>query len=68
MGTTLRGRTLTSWPGPQTDITNAGATWHDERVVVCGSGPSVLVTSRGPTDLPAFRDAAVERFAAVGPR
>jgi protease I len=56
-------RTLTSWPSLRTDITNAGGTWRDERVVVCESGPNALVTSRNPQDLPAFCDTLVQRFA-----
>lgn len=46
----VRGRTLTSWPSLQTDLTNAGAKWVDQEVVVDGN----LVTSRNPDDLPAF--------------
>ena len=46
----VKGRTLTSWPSLKTDLTNAGATWTDERVVVDGN----LITSRNPDDLPAF--------------
>jgi protease I len=46
----LRGRTLTSWPSLRTDLTNAGATWVDEEVVVDGN----LITSRKPDDLDAF--------------
>jgi protease I len=52
----LQGRTLTSWPSLRTDITNAGGTWTDERVVVDGN----LITSRNPDDLPAFVSALVE--------
>ena len=40
----VRGRTLTSWPSLHKDLTNAGATWVDEEVVTCGSGPNVLAT------------------------
>ncbi|MER7931367.1 type 1 glutamine amidotransferase domain-containing protein [Streptomyces sp. NPDC093272] len=50
----VRGRTLTSWPSLRTDIRNAGGTWVDEQVQVCGAGPSTLVTSRRPDDLKAF--------------
>ena len=60
----VRGRTMTSWPSLQTDLRNAGATWTDEEVVVDTSGPSVLVTSRNPDDLPAFCRTLVERFSA----
>jgi protease I len=52
----VRGRRLTSWPSLQTDITNAGGEWVDERVVVDGN----LVTSRKPDDLPAFCSALLE--------
>lgn len=45
-----RGRTMTSTPGIRDDLTNAGATWVDEPVVVDGA----IITSRRPPDLPAF--------------
>ncbi|HEX4152902.1 MAG TPA: type 1 glutamine amidotransferase domain-containing protein [Steroidobacteraceae bacterium] len=47
---TARGHKMTSWPSLKTDLTNAGAQWVDEEVVVDGK----LVTSRKPDDLPAF--------------
>lgn len=46
----IKGRTLTSYATIQDDIRNAGATWKDEEVVVDGN----LVTSRQPSDIPAF--------------
>lgn len=46
----VRGRTLTSWPSVRTDLTNAGARWVDDAVVVDGN----LITSRNPSDLDAF--------------
>jgi protease I len=58
----VRGRRMTSWPSLRTDLTNAGATWVDEEVVV--DGP--LVTSRNPDDLDAFGAAIVEVFAKAG--
>jgi len=58
----VRDRTLTSWPSLRTDLRNAGAAWVDEQVVVCEKGPSVLVTSRRPQDLPAFCAAFTEVF------
>lgn len=58
----VRGRTLTSWPSLQTDIRNAGGSWVDEEVHVCESGPSVLVSSRKPDDLPAFNQQLVAAF------
>ena len=50
-----RGRRLTSWPSLKTDLTNAGAQWVDEEVVVDGN----LVTSRKPDDIPAFSRAVI---------
>lgn len=59
----VRGRTITSWPSLQTDLTNAGASWVDEQVVVDAEGPNTLVTSRNPDDLDAFNQALVEAVA-----
>jgi protease I len=59
----LDGRTLTSWPSLQTDITNAGGTWVDEQVHVDAAGGSTLITSRKPDDLDAFCATLVEQFA-----
>lgn len=56
-------RTVTSWPSLRTDLTNAGAIWVDAQVVACAEGPSVLVTSRNPEDLPIFCDTLTEVFA-----
>ena len=55
----VRGRRLTSTVGIRDDVTNAGATWVDEPVVVDGN----LVSSRVPRDLPAFGAAMVEWLA-----
>jgi len=55
----LQDRTVTSWPSLKTDLTNAGANWVDEEVVVDNG----LVTSRKPDDIPAFCVKAVEEFA-----
>lgn len=46
----LKGRRTTSFFAIKDDVTNAGATWVDEEVVVDGN----LVASRKPDDLPAF--------------
>lgn len=54
------GRRLTSWPSLSTDLTNAGADWVDEELVVDRSGPGPLITSRRPDDLPAFCGALVD--------
>ena len=55
----LKGRTLTSYPSLKTDITNAGANWVDQEVVVDNG----LVTSRDPRDLPAFCKKMIEEIA-----
>jgi len=54
----VRDRKVTSWPGIQTDIRNAGGNWVDEEVVV----DQGLVTSRKPDDLPAFNEKIIEEF------
>ena len=46
----LRGKRATSVSAIKDDMLNAGANWVDEEVVVDGN----LITSRTPTDLPAF--------------
>lgn len=46
----VRGRRITSWPSLKNDLTNAGAKWTDEEVVV----DQGLVSSRKPQDIPAF--------------
>jgi protease I len=56
----VKGRTVTSWPSLKTDLTNAGAQWVDQEVVVDNG----LITSRRPHDIPAFNRAIVEAFAA----
>jgi protease I len=61
----VRRRTLTSWPSLRTDIRNAGGIWVDEEVTVCTDGPNALVSSRNPSDLPAFCTTFVDRFARV---
>jgi len=54
----VRGRRVTSWPSLRTDLTNAGAHWVNEAVVVDNG----LVTSRKPDDLPAFCARMIEEF------
>ena len=46
----LKGKKATSFSAIKDDMTNAGATWLDQEVVVDGT----LITSRKPDDLPAF--------------
>jgi protease I len=52
------GRKMTSYPSIQTDLKNAGAEWVNEPVVVDNG----LVTSRKPSDLPAFNRKMIEEF------
>ena len=52
------GRRMTSWPSLKTDLTNAGADWVDQAVVVDQN----LVTSRNPDDIPAFNPGMIELF------
>jgi protease I len=54
----LDGKRVTSTPGIKDDMTNAGATWLDEPVVVDGN----LVSSRRPPDLPAYMKAFIEEL------
>jgi protease I len=60
----VRGRTLTSWPTLRDDIRNAGGIWVDQETVVDEN----LITSRKPSDIPAFneklKDALAHRIAA----
>ena len=54
----VKGLNVTSWPSLKTDLRNAGALWSDKDVVQDG----VLVTSRKPSDLPAFCKAMIDVF------
>lgn len=55
----VAGRTLTSYPSIRTDLRNAGANVVDEEVVIDGN----VISSRSPSDLPAFCAAIVKQFA-----
>ena len=55
----VRGRTLTSYHTIQDDIRNAGAKWQDHEVV----HDKNWVSSRQPSDIPAFNRAMIELFA-----
>lgn len=61
----VEGRTLTSWPSLETDITNAGGSWVDQEVTVCTDGPNTLISSRNPDDLPAFNAQLVDTVASA---
>jgi protease I len=54
----VEGRTMTSYPSLRADLTNAGAEWVDQEVVVDNG----LVTSRTPDDLPAFNRKMIEEI------
>lgn len=51
----LKGRTVTSFFAIKDDMTNAGATWQDQPVVIDRN----LITSRTPDDLPQFMRAII---------
>jgi len=55
----VKGRTITSWPSLKSDLINAGARWVDRDVVVDNG----LITSRKPSDIPAFNKKMIEEFA-----
>jgi protease I len=55
----LRGRRMTSYESLRTDMINAGAEWEDNEVVVDHG----LVTSRKPSDIPAFNTKMIEEIA-----
>jgi protease I len=55
----VRDREVTSYPSLKTDLENAGARWVDREVVV----DQGLVTSRRPSDIPAFNRKLVEEIA-----
>jgi protease I len=57
----IRGRKLTSYHTIQDDVRNAGGLWVDQEVVVDDN----LVTSRQPSDLPAFNRQMLELFSRV---
>jgi protease I len=54
----VEGKKMTSWPSLKTDLSNAGAEWVDQQVVI----DTGLVTSRKPDDLPAFNKKMIEAF------
>jgi protease I len=55
----VRGVKMTSYPSIKTDLKNAGAQWVDEEVVVDRG----IVSSRKPSDIPAFNRKTIEEFA-----
>lgn len=59
----IAGRRLTSWPGIQDDVRNAGAHWIDGAKVRDGN----WVSSRDPGDLPQFIEGMIDLFAESTP-
>jgi protease I len=57
----VQGKTLTSWPSLKTDIRNAGGNWVDQEVALDGK----LVTSRKPSDIPAFNEQFIKLVAQI---
>jgi protease I len=55
----VKGRQMTSYHSIRSDLINAGAKWVDEEVIVDNG----LVTSRKPSDIPAFNRKMIEEFA-----
>ena len=60
----VEGRKLTSYPSIRTDLRNAGAHVVDDEGVVDRN----LISSRSPSDLPAFCSTVVEHFARAAAR
>ncbi|AMO76192.1 type 1 glutamine amidotransferase domain-containing protein [Pseudomonas citronellolis] len=60
----VSGKTLTSYSSVRTDLANAGAEWVDAQVKVCPAQGWTLITSRNPSDLPAFNEAIGQALAA----
>jgi len=58
----LKGKKVTSFFAIADDLTHAGAKWTDAEVVVDGH----LVTSRKPSDLPAFMREVLKQLGKQG--
>lgn len=54
----LEGKAMTSFSSIKTDLLNAGVLWEDKEVIVDNG----LITSRGPSDLPAFNKKLIEEI------
>jgi len=55
----LKGLKMTSYPSIKTDLINAGVKWENKKVVVDKN----FVTSRKPSDIPAFNKAIISLLA-----
>jgi len=58
----LMGRKITGWTSIIQDIKNAGAEFIDREVVEDGN----LISSRNPSDIPAFVEASLRKLGALG--
>ena len=58
----LKGRTATCYRSVAEELRSAGVNYHDAEVVVDGN----LVTSRQPSDLPAFLRETMKKIHALG--
>ena len=54
----LKHKKITSYPSIKTDVLNAGAQWIDKEVVI----DHKIITSRSPSDIPAFNEAIIREF------
>ena len=54
---TLKDRDITGYKSIKVDLKNAGANYHNKKVVVCDNQ---LVSSRTPDDIPAFVESSLE--------
>jgi protease I len=54
----IEGRNVAGWKSIIVDIENAGGNYIDKEVVEDGN----LITSRGPSDMPAFIDASLKKL------
>jgi len=55
----IAGKVVTGWPSIRTDLRNAGGEVVDREVAVDGT----IITSRNPSDIPAFSDAIKDALA-----
>ena len=59
----IKGRTLTTWPSLKKKLTNSGAKWKDDEVVVYKG----IISTRCPYDNPIFNKKMIEGFS-ISPR
>lgn len=54
----IKGKKMTSYHSIKSDMINAGAKWQNKKVVI----DDLLITSRQPSDIPAFNKAMIDTF------